>query len=171
VRRAYELSGETVDSIARRCGMSRATLWRRHVAQGWTTRSPVAVYRGGSGAKIAGAEGSEFRLNRLILVGAAMLAKRLKAERLTEEGLTQASARMLTELCRAEELRMRAMRQKTGKTRETKKDAATDFRDDPVWLDAELRRWLDSLTQGGDQGAPRDGDERGEAGLSRELAI
>ena len=42
VRRAYELSGETVASIIRRFGLSREALRRRRVGGRWTTRPPAA---------------------------------------------------------------------------------------------------------------------------------
>ena len=103
----------------------------------------VAIPRGPNGRKIVGIDLLELRLNKLVVTCMAMLDDKLK-----KEGLTLENARLVTEMCRAEELRMRTTRQKTGKTRETKNnDAAHDFRDDPVWLDAELNRRLARLTE------------------------
>jgi len=123
----YELSGDTVASIRARFGLSVHDLRQRRVAERWTARPQVA--RTGPlpmplRRLAVGSEAIEFRLNRLLILGIALLEKRL-----AEEGLTDANARTLTELCRAEESRMRTTRQKTGKTRETKNhDAGHDFR-------------------------------------------
>ncbi len=167
VRRAYELSGETVVSIQNRFGLTQYKLTKQRVAEGWTTRLPVAKPGPRPRRKSVGSEVLGFRLNRLLIIGVAMLDKRL-----IEEGMTEANARMATELCRAEELRMRSTRTKTGKTRETKNhDAGYDFRDDPAWLRAELNRRLDRLSRrskaGGD---PRAADAGGDAGPSGGLA-
>jgi hypothetical protein len=144
VRRAYELSNETVTSIRTRFGIAKSTLERRRVAEGWTTRPTVAIPRGPNGRKIVGIDLLELRLNKLVITCMAMLDDKLK-----KEGLTLENARLATEMCRAEELRMRTTRQKTARSREMKKhDATSDFRDDPAWLDAELRRRLAKLTGG-----------------------
>jgi hypothetical protein len=171
VRRAYELSSETVASIRKRFGIGRSTLARRRVREGWATRPPVAVAPPFSGRKPVEIEAIELRLNKLVVVGMELLERRI-----TEEGLTEVNARTLTELCRAEELRMRTTRQKTGKTRETKNhDAAHDFRDDPAWLDAELNRRMDRRfgPRGGGSGSGKDdggrkaGGARGVEGIGK----
>ena len=169
VRRAYELSGDTVASIRARFGLSVHDLRQRRVAERWTARPQVA--RTGPlpmplRRLAVGCEAIEFRLNRLLSLGIALLEKRL-----AEEGLTDANARTLTELCRAEESRMRTIRQKTGKTRETKNhDAGYDFRDDPAWLDAEIRRRIERLTRAQEAQGASDEVEGGEAGGARGLA-
>ena len=141
VRRAYELSGEAVASIQRRFALTPRELRKAREGGDWATRAAVAEPGALQGRKPVGHDAVELKLNRLVVIGTAMLEKRL-----AEEGLTEANARTLVELCRAEELRMRTTRQKTGKTRETKNhDADYDFRDDPAWLRAELNRRLDRL--------------------------
>ncbi len=139
VRRAYEGVDETVVSIQQRFKLSRRRLSERRIAEGWNPRPPIAPRKGLPRPRRLSNDSLAVRLNRLIVIGIRMLEKRL-----TEEGMNEANARTLSELCRAEESRMRALRQKTGKTRETKNhDAGYDFRDDPAWLDAELARRLD----------------------------
>jgi hypothetical protein len=167
VRRAYELTGEAVTSIETRFGLTRYELTKRRRAEDWTTRPPVARRTGLPKPKATGSEAVALRLNRLLVIGIAMLEKRL-----AEEGLTDANARTLTELCRAEELRMRSTRQKTGKTREMKNhDDGYDFRDDPAWLDAEFKRRLDRRFGAERAGGDLRGDDGGgEAGVSGGLA-
>ena len=152
MRRAYELSGESVASIQQRFGLTKHRLTKRRIAEAWTTRQPIAVPTSLPPRRQVGAEALELKLNKLLVTGIAMLAKRL-----AEEGLTDQNARTLTELCRAEEIRMRSTRTRTGKARETKKhDAGYDFRDDPAWLDAELRRRLERIeARGKSAGAPQ----------------
>jgi hypothetical protein len=167
VRKAYELSAETVEAIRKRFGLTIHGLRSRRIREGWTARPPVAQPLLLPRKVAVGEEARALKLNRLVLIGTAMLEKRL-----AEEGLTEANARTLTELCRAEELLMRSTKQKTGKTRETKNsDAVTDFRDDPAWLNAELGRRLARLLAAGEARASDEGgDGRGEANVSRELA-
>lgn len=144
VRRAYELSGESVAAIQRRFGVTPSQLRRRRVGEGWTTRPAVATPGPQQGRKPIGEESLDFRLNRLLTVGLAMLEKRIG-----EEGMTETNARTLTELARAQEIRMRSMRtHKAAKAREKKnKNAGQHFRDDPAWLLAEINRRLDRLTE------------------------
>ena len=167
VRLAYELSGETVRSIEKRFGVGRYALAKRRRAEGWTARPPIAKPGLLPRRKPVGHDAVELKLNKLVVIGMAMLEKRL-----AEEGLTEANARTLVELCRAEELRMRTTRQKTGKTRETKNhDVDYDFRDDPAWLDAEISRRLDRRFGPRDGGRNRREDDAGrEAGVSGGLA-
>jgi hypothetical protein len=167
VRLAYELSADTVASIEKRFGLTRYQLSRRRRAEGWTTRPPVARPLVLPRRKPIGSEVLALRLNRLLVTGIAMLDKRV-----SEEGMTEGNARTLTELCRAEEIRMRSTRTKTGKPREKKNhDAGYDFRDDPVWLDAEINRRLDRLHgQGAAAGDPGAADAGAEAGVSGALA-
>jgi hypothetical protein len=163
MRRAYELSGETVSAIRARFGLTESQLRRRREAEGWTARPPIAKRGPLPRRKAVGTDVIELRLNKLLTIGIAMLEKSL-----AEEGLTEANARALKELCRAEESRMRTSRQKTGKTRETKKDdAGTDFRDDPIWLDAEIRRRIERLTRAQEAQRALDGEAGGEAGGAR----
>jgi len=128
VRRAYELSGESVAAIRERFGLTVSELRSRRIAEGWTARPAVAEKSRLPYRKALGPELLELRLNKLMTTGVAMLEKRL-----AEEGLTEANARTLTELVRAQEMRMRSKRnEKAAKARETKKhDAGYDFRDDP----------------------------------------
>ncbi len=167
VRRAYELSGEAVSAIRARFGLTASELRRVRVGEGWTTRPPVAKPGPLQGTKPVGSEALALRLSRLLAVGIAMLERRL-----ADEGMTEGNARTLTELCRAEEIRMRSKRnEKAAKARETKKhDAGYDFRDDPAWLEAELNRRLDRLSQPSGSRGDREGDVAGGvAGDSREL--
>ncbi len=162
VRRAYELSGESVAAIQERFRLTKHQLTKRRIAEAWTTRPPIAKRSALPPRRQVGAEALELKLNKLLVTGIAMLAKRL-----AEEGLTDQNARALTELCRAEEIRMRSTRTRTAKAREMKKhDAGYDFRDDPACLDAEINRRLDRLnTAGGAGGDPAQGDAGGEAGV------
>ncbi len=111
VRQAYELSEETVGSILDRFGLSRYALEKQRVAEGWTTRPQVA--RPGSlrlGGASIGSQAIGYRLNRLVTVGLAMLEKRVG-----EEGMTEANARTLTELTRAQEIMMRTEAKREGR--------------------------------------------------------
>ena len=137
VRRAYELTNETVPAIRKRFGLSVHDLRARRIAEAWTARPPIAQPGKLPRRVPAGADALQLKLNKLLVVGVAMLEKRL-----ADEGMTEGNARTLTELCRAEEIRMRSKRnEKAAKARETKKhDAGYDFRDDPAWLDAEIDR-------------------------------
>jgi hypothetical protein len=148
VRRAYELGAESVASIQKRFGISKNELTKRRIKEGWTTRPPAAQPGPLQGHKPVGEEALEFRLNRLVTIGTAMLERKM-----ADEGINEANARMLTELCRAQESRMRTVRTKNGKIREKKNhDAGRDFRDDPDWLIAEINRRLDRIAQGHEQG-------------------
>lgn len=164
VRRAYELSGESVAEIQQRFGLTASQLTKRRVAEDWTPRPQIAKPGPLQGHKLVGIEALELRLNRLVAIGTAMLEKNL-----AENGMTEANARTLTELCRAEELRMRSTLKKTAKSRETKNnDAGYDFRDDPEWLDAELKRRLALLIEDRDANcADRQEGPEGAAGISR----
>jgi len=164
VRVAYELSGERITAIRERFGLTAHQLRARRTAEGWTAREQIATPPKLPYRKPLGADALELKLNRLVVVGIAMLEKRL-----ADEGLTDQNARMLCELCRAQEIRMRSTRTRTGKARETKKhDGARDFRDDPAWVDAELRRRLERLRTGGKTSSDRGhGDGGGAAGVPR----
>jgi transposase-like protein len=163
VRRAYELSGESVASIRRRFGLTPHALRVVRVAEGWTPRPPIAKPGPLQGKKPVGSEALELRLSRLLAVGVAMLEKRL-----AEEGMTETNARTLTELVRAQEITMRSKRnEKAAKARETKKhDAGYDFRDDPAWLDAEIDRRIARLREDREAGGAEGADTGGEAGVS-----
>ncbi len=142
VRRAYELSEETVSSIRERFGLSRYQLAQRRTAESWTARPQIAR-RGLTRRRASiGSQALVYRLNRLVTIGLAMLEKQI-----SDEGMTENNARTLTELCRAQEIRMRSNRNhKAAKAREKKNnDAGHDFRDDPEWLLAEINRRLDRL--------------------------
>ena len=142
VRHAYETTSETVTSIQTRFGLTRHGLAKVRIAEGWTTRAPIATPSGLPRMKAVGSEALELRLNRLVTIGAAMLERRLAGE-----GLTEPVARTLTELCRAQEIRMRATKARGGAPHKKKKtDDGYDFRDDPAWLRAELARRLDVLS-------------------------
>jgi hypothetical protein len=83
-------------------------------------------------------------------------------KRLAEEGLTEGNARTLTELCRAQEIRMRSTRnEKAAKAREKKNnDAGQDYRDDPAWARAELKRRIRQIRAAIGLGGPgRQGEE------------
>jgi hypothetical protein len=143
VRRAYELTGETTASIQRRFGLTAWQLRKRREDEEWMTRPAVAEPGPLQGYKPVGDDTIEYRLNRLVTIGLAMLEKRIGGE-----GMTEMDARTLTELARAQEIRMRAKRnEKAAKAREKKNhDAGYDFRDDPEWLLAEINRRLDRLS-------------------------
>lgn len=161
VRQAYELGSEPVIAIRKRYGLTRYALTSRRLAEGWTARPAVAKPLGLPRVAPAGVDELALRLNKMLAVSLAMLEKRL-----SDEGVTDANARTLTELCRAEEIMMRSARRKTGKTRETKnQDADYDFRDDPDWLNAELDRRIEHLLGGSAAQGPAGRDGPGEAGL------
>jgi hypothetical protein len=161
VRRAYELSGETVGAIQERFGLTRYGLAKRRTDEGWTARPQVAgpalLPRRGS----VGSEAIQYRLNRLLTTGVSMLEKRV-----AEEGMTETNACTLRELCRAQEIMMRATRnEKAAKAREKKNnDAGQDHRDDPEWLIAEIDRRLGRLAakdKGGGAEAAAGADRKG----------
>ena len=114
-------------------------------------------------------EALEYRLNRMVTHGTAMLERKI-----ADEGMTEANARTLKELCRAQETRMRSKRtEKVAKAREKKNnDAGYDFRDDPAWLDAEINRRLDRIFDTGGVGSgDRQTDTGAAAGAGGGLAI
>jgi len=117
---------------------------------------------GGEGlAPKTGDESVGDRLGRVIAVGLAVLEQRF------EEGdVTLAHTRTLTELCRAEEIRMRSMRsEKAGKAREKKnKNGGPDYRNDPDWLLSEINRRLDRLSRRGAGGSGNDPEGDAEGG-------
>ncbi|MGH6925266.1 MAG: hypothetical protein ACRED5_16155 [Propylenella sp.] len=160
VRRVYELTGESVASIQRRFVLTPSQLRKRREDEEWMTRPAVAQPGPLQGHRAVGEEALDLKLNRIVAIGAAMLELRL-----AKEGMTEANARTLRELCRAQEIRMRSTRnEKAAKAREKKNnDAGYDFRDDPEWLLAELTRRLDRISaharQGG-AGRSREGDAR-----------
>lgn len=137
VRRAYEMTGETIREICARFRVSPRTLTRQRRREGWTPRAQIARPPPRLGARMLAPETQELRLTRLVAMGTGLLEKKV-----AEEGMTEANARTLFELCRAQEIRMRTTRtEKAAKARETKKDnGGPDFRDDPAWLRAELER-------------------------------
>jgi hypothetical protein len=137
-RRLYETSGIPIAALCRRLGWTECKLRTIRIREGWTPRPQVAVPNGLPRRKPSGDEALEFRLNRLIVTGAGMLETRL-----AREGMTEANARMLTELWRAQEMRMRSEKAKHARIREKKNnDGGRDFRDDPAWLLAEFTRRL-----------------------------
>ena len=149
VRRVYELSGERVGAIRERFGLTEYQFRRRRTLGGWTARPQVAEPGALQGCKPVGAEALDFRLNRLVAIGTSMLERKV-----ADEGMTEANARTLKELCRAQETRMRSTRnEKAAKAREKKStDDGHDFRDDPAWLRAEINRRLDRLFDPGAMG-------------------
>jgi hypothetical protein len=159
LRRAYELTGETVASIRRRFGLSAWQFRRLREGGRWTTRDPVAKPGPLHGYKPVGEEALELRLSRLLAIGSAMLARKV-----AEEGMTETNARTLKELCRAQETMMRSKRtEKAAKAREKKNnDAGYDFRDDPAWLREQLERRILKIRAAAKLEEPaRDGDNRG----------
>lgn len=145
LRRAYELTAEPVKSIRERFGLTKYRLEKLRIQHGWTTRrqiakpGPLSEYES---YLPVGAEAVDLRLNRLVVIGIAMLERKV-----ADEGMTETNARTLKELCRAQETRMRSTRnEKAAKAREKKNtDDGHDFRDDPNWLKAELARRLDQI--------------------------
>ena len=120
------------------------------------------------GWKPVGSEALDFRLNRLVAIGTSMLERKV-----ADEGMTEANARTLKELCRAQETRMRSTRnEKAAKAREKKStDDGYDFRDDPAWLRAEINRRLDRLFDPGAMaGVPGDAVAGGAAEAPGDLA-
>jgi hypothetical protein len=165
LRRDYELTREPVASILRRFGLTRWRLQKLRIENCWTSRPQIArpgPLQGQKGQKSLGAEAVDFRLNRLVAIGTDMLERKV-----ADEGMTEANARTLKELCRAQETRMRSTRnEKAAKAREKKSnDDAADFRDDPNWLKAEFSRRLD-LIFGPDSGGSgiREAAEKASAG-------
>jgi hypothetical protein len=156
VRRAYELTGETTASIRERFGLTENELRKMRKAGGWIVRPPCAL-PGPLGRRKPLAEALEYRLDRLATLGVVMLEKRI-----ADNGIDQANARTLTELCRAREIMMREIRkEKAAKARETKND---DFgpADDIAFIRAELERRIRNLG--------RDGERRGGAEGAEEHA-
>lgn len=169
VRRVYELGADSVPAIIERFGLKPYQLRKVREAENWTTRRPAAKPGPLQGHKPVGADALDFRLHRLVAIGTGMLEQKV-----AEQGMTEANARTLRELCRAQEIRMRSTRsEKAAKAREKKNnDAGHDFRDDPAWLRAELTRRLEHLTRGGaDSGAsPRGRVDEGAEEVSGGLA-
>ena len=162
VRRAYELSGEAVSAIRARFGLTPHQLRVVRVAEGWATRPAVARPGPLQGRKAVGSEALASRLSRLLAIGIAMLEMRI-----AEEGMTDQNARTLTELCRAEEIRMRSTRAKTAKSRETKIDDAGLEAADDAWYRAELKKRIHRVraAHAEGRGAGRGGvDEQGAGG-------
>jgi hypothetical protein len=165
-RRLYEASGIPIAALCQRLGWSSYKLRAIRIREGWTPRPQVAVPNGLPRRRPSGDEALEFRLNRLIATGTEMLQARL-----TREGMTEANARMLTELWRAQEMRMRSEKAKHARIREKKnEDGGRDFRDDPAWLLAEFTRRLGRMEDADAGAASRDiqkPDSRGSEYLSR----
>ena len=161
LRRAYELTAEPVKSICKRFGLTRYRLEKLRLTHCWTPRRQIAkndpLAEHESYLPI-GAEAVDLALNRLVAIGTAMLKKKI-----ADEGMTEANARTLKELCRAQETRMRATRnEKAAKAREKKNnDDGYDFRDDPNWLKAEFARRLDLVFGPDSGGSSIRGDESG----------
>jgi hypothetical protein len=142
LRRAYELTAEPVASLQQRFGLSPYRFQKLRIEGGWTPRPQIARPGPLQGHKPIGAEALDFRLSRLVAIGTGMLERKV-----ADEGMTEANARTLKELCRAQETRMRSTRnEKAAKAREKKNiDDGHDFRDDPNWLKAEFGRRLDLI--------------------------
>ena len=142
VRRDYEGGARPVPAILEKHRITRWWLAQARYAGGWTPRPP--------GARLdmppAGMDQAEARLSRMLANATAMLERKMD-----EEGVTEANARRLTELSRAQEIRMRTTRasKENAKTRETKNknDANADYRSDPAWLRAELERRILRIRQ------------------------
>jgi hypothetical protein len=169
VRRAYELSNESVESIRERFGLTKHQLRKMQRDGGWTMRPQISMPGALRGRKAVGEGALDLRLNRLVVFSAAMLEKQV-----VRSGLTFENAQALRELCRAQEARVRTTKNRNAaRDREKKnKDAGYDFRDDSAWLDAELDRILEPIRGPGkrDHKSAALGDECGEAGVSGELA-
>jgi hypothetical protein len=143
-----------VAEIRARFGLTEGELRGMRLRGGWTARTGIAepgplTER----SRPLGRESHQYRLNRLLTVGVAMLETKVG-----EEGMNEANARALTELMRAQEISMRSRRnEKAAKAREKKNsDAGYDFRDDPDWLIAEINRKIDRIAQAGDAGGGKD---------------
>jgi len=165
VRRVYELGADSVPTILARFGLTPWQFRKVREGENWTTRPPIAKPGPLQGRKPIGEDANEFRLNRLVAIGIDMLERKV-----ADEGMTEANARTLKELCRAQETRMRSTRnEKAAKAREKKNnDAGEDFRDDPNWLKAEFSRRLDLiLGTAGDRSSVREAAEGGSAGDPR----
>lgn len=109
VRRAYEFSGETVRAIRERFGLTKERLrwWRE--SERWTNRPPATRPKPFPASRIERAATLSLRLQVAISFGLDLLERRI-----AEEGLTDANARTLTELCRAQEILMRSIRTDRG---------------------------------------------------------
>ena len=109
VKRAYEMPGESVASIRRRFGLTVWQLrWRRE-KEGWATRPPVVTMAPSPDTGPGGARGAGAEIERIVSLGAAMIGRRVAAE-----GMTEANARTLGELCRARESLMRSRKREEG---------------------------------------------------------
>jgi hypothetical protein len=118
VRVAYETGGESVAVLLRKYGLSVHVLRTRRRAEGWRTRASPCKPGPRQGYKPTRAEALERRLCALLKVSSAMLEKRL-----AREGMTDANAAMLAQLCRAQESFMRTTHtKKAGKARERHHD-------------------------------------------------
>jgi hypothetical protein len=162
VRRVYELGADSVPAILERFGLTPWQFRKVRESENWTTRRPAAKPGPLQGHKPVGEESLELRLNRLVAICSVMLEQKI-----ADEGFNETNARALRELCHAQEIRMRSTRsEKAAKAREKKNhDAGYDFRDDPVWLRAELERRLDHLFgQGGLESSSRNDDARAATG-------
>jgi hypothetical protein len=165
VRRAYELTREPVPSICKRFGLTKFGLQTLRLKHGWTARPQIArpgPLQGQEGQWPLASEAVDYRLNRIVAIGLDMLERKI-----ADEGMTEANARTLKELCHAQEIRMRSTRnEKAAKAREKKSDdAGHDFRDDPNWLKAEFSRRLDLIFGPDSSGSGvREAAEGGSAG-------
>jgi hypothetical protein len=139
-----------VSAIREAFGLSEGELRGMRISGGWTARTGIAEPGPLAGERELGRQSHQYRLNRLMTAGVTMLEAKVG-----EEGITEAHARTLTELMRAQEISMRTRRnEKAAKARERKsKDARDesreDFRDDPDWLIAEIGRKLDRIAEAG----------------------
>jgi hypothetical protein len=137
-RRLYELTKTPVSAIRERFGWTPHQLRKIRKRWNWSARPQRGRASPLSGIRPLREEALEYQLNRLVTIGTVMLGRKF-----ADEGMTEANARTLRELCRAQESRMRTTRIKNGKIRETKSDdVGGDYRNDPDWLIAELRRRL-----------------------------
>jgi hypothetical protein len=153
-RRLYELTATPVTTILKQFGWTEYRLRKLARFEGWTLRP--AVTRGGLAAfrKRIGVELAEYRLNRLIGYGIDILEKEA-----VDRGVSEAHARTLAALCRAQEIMMRSLRAGTLREKKNKNDGI-DFRDDPEWLATEFARRNPGMAIA---------DVRGEGGALQEL--
>jgi hypothetical protein len=78
VREAYELSDESVSAIEKRFGLTKHQLTRARLTGRWTTRPPVAKRKPILPRRRAvGTDIIAYRLNKLLVVGMALLETRL----------------------------------------------------------------------------------------------
>jgi hypothetical protein len=144
VRWAYEKTDEPVISIRWRFGLSEHEFLAMRVGGGWASRPAGPRPGAPRTARTTGLEVLDYLADRVLAVAIQKTAARVE-----EAGLDEAGARMVTELCRAVDIRKNGMRKEKARTaRETKKhESGRTPADDDAFIRAELKRRIERLRE------------------------